>query len=186
LRQNQQGEKVAAKLRIPRLTKPVTAVTAGASALIVEAVERLSEILGEVDLSSPLFDFDFTDYYRREMGPNLVKQFFSFERLRPPEDLVWLKRRTSACERAYRKPDGGRRVNLDPGYWSDAKLVLASTKNYSHRIAIGRRIFAEVTLRYHQGRLQWFEWTYPDYRTPLALDFFEKVRRKYLKQISQI
>ena len=67
-------------------------------------------------------------------------------------------------------------MNIDPGYWSDAKLVLASTKNFSHRIYIGRRIFAEITLRYHKGELGFFDWTYPDYKNELALNFFAKVR----------
>lgn len=162
----------------------MAAVMAGEPGLITQAVEKLSEVLGAVDLESPVYDFDYSDYYREEMGTGLRKQFFSFALLRPPEYLVWLKRRTAACERTQRNPGGGRRVNIDPGYWADAKLVLASTKNYSHRIALGRRVFAEVTLRYHQGKLQPLDWTYPDYRTPLALEFFEKVRKTYLRQIA--
>ena len=172
------------KIRIPRLVKPFAAVMAGETALIEQAVEKLSKILGQVDLASQVYDFDFTDYYLKEMGIGLRKQFFGFEHLHPPEYLVRLKRRTAACERANRAPGGGRLVNIDPGYWSDAKLVLASTKNYSHRIALGRRVFGEVTLRCHKGQIGPLEWTYPDYRTPLALEFFEKVRRKYLEQIA--
>ena len=174
------------KIRIPRLVKPVAAIMACQEEHLIQAVGRLSEILGEIDLQSPVFAFDQSDYYRAEMGPTLLKQFFSFSVLRRPEELVRLKRRTAACERLHRSPQGGRLVNIDPGYWSDAKLVLASTKNYSHRICLGRRIFGEVTLRYHQGCLQPLEWTYPDYRSCLALDFFEKVRRTYLQQIAQI
>lgn len=152
--------------------------------LIPLATDRLSEILGDVDLESPDYVFDFSDYYRAEMGAPLFKQFFSFHPLQKPEFLTLLKRKTTACERMNRSPGGGRLVNLDPGYWSDAKLVLASTKNYSHRICIGRRIFAEITLRYHMGKLQPMEWTYPDYRTELALEFFGKVRKIYLQQIA--
>ena len=174
------------KVRIPRLCKPVAAVMAGETSLIRKAAEKLSDVLGESDLASPIFYFDYTNYYTDEMGPGLLKQFFSFRPLRPPEDLVWLKRRIAACERTHRAPGGGRQVNIDPGYWADAKLVLSSTKNYSHRIALGRRVFAEVTLRYHKGKLQGLDWTYPDYRTPLALEFFEKVRKTYLKQIEHI
>ena len=174
------------KIRIPRLVKPVAAIMTREREYLAQAAGRLSEILGETDLESPVFPFDQSEYYRAEMGPSLLKQFFSFGPLRRPEDLVRLKRRTAACERLHRAPQGGRLVNIDPGYWSDAKLVLASTKNYSHRICLGRRIFGEVTLRYHQGSLQPLEWTYPDYRSRLALDFFEKVRRTYLQQIAQI
>jgi hypothetical protein len=154
--------------------------------LIFQAVRRLEQELGEVDLSSEPFAFDCTDYYQAEMGPGLVKQFFSFSLLRPPEFLFRLKRRTAACERTHRSPLGGRLVNLDPGYWSDAKLVLASTKNYSHRIPLGRRVYAEVTLRVNRGRLEPLDWTYRDYRSPLALDFFSRVRSTYFDQLSKI
>jgi len=175
------------KIRIPRLVKPVAAVMSTGSELIEAAVASLCDELGPVDLTSPEYPFDFSDYYRAEMGDGLVKKFVSFERLRLPDFLVYLKRRTSACERLHgSNPGGGRRVNVDPGYWSDAKLVLASTKNYSHRIAIGRRIFAEVTLITRAGKLEPLDWTYPDYRSPLALEFFGHVRKIYLRQIANL
>jgi len=173
------------RLHIPRLVKPVAAVMARDETLVSKAVARLEEMLGPTDRQSELYRFDFTDYYREEMGPDLVKKFVSFARLTAPTALAPIKRRTSACERRYRNDLGGRLVNLDPGYWSDAKLVLASTKNYSHRICLGRRVFAELCLRYHRGRLQPFEWTYPDYRTKLALEFFSEVRKIYLKQLEE-
>jgi len=176
---------VSGSLRIPRLVKPVVAAMSADRELIPQATGRISEILGEVDLQSPAFVFDFSDYYRAEMGAPLFKQLFSFRRLQKPECLAGLKRKTAACERMHRSPGGGRLVNLDPGYWSDAKLVLASTKNYSHRISIGRRVFAEITLRYHKGELQPMEWTYPDYKTALAMEFFGKVRKIYLQQITR-
>ncbi|MCE5270505.1 DUF4416 family protein [bacterium] len=173
------------KIRIPRLVKPVAAVMSAEPELLDAAVANLTQELGPVDLSSPDYLFDFSDYYRREMGGPLVKRFVSFSRLSLPEFLAPLKRRTAACERLRgSRPGGGRRVNVDPGYWSDAKLVLASTKNYSHRIAIGRRVFAEVTLLVRAGRLESLDWTYPDYRTELALDFFGKVRKIYFKQLT--
>ena len=173
-------------MRIPRLVKPVVAVMSADRELIPLATGRMGEILGEVDLESAAYLFDFSDYYRSEMGEPLFKQFFSFRQLQEPEILTRLKRKTAACERMHRGPGGGRLVNLDPGYWSDAKLVLASTKNYSHRICIGRRIFAEITLRYHKGKLQPMEWTYPDYCTGLAMEFFGKVRQIYLQQIARL
>ncbi|MFC1537645.1 DUF4416 family protein [Gemmatimonadota bacterium] len=173
------------RLRIPRLIKPVAAVMAADRETISQALDWLSGELGPVDLTSESFTFDFTDYYASEMGSNLIKQFFSFERLYPPELLAGLKRRCAAYERArVNSVNEARTVNIDPGYWSDAKLVLASTKNFAHRIAIGRRVFAEITLRYYKGKLGGLEWTYPDYLSPLALEFFQKVRMLYLKQIT--
>ena len=73
-----------------------------------------------------------------------------------------------------------RPLNLDPGYVTDAKLVLASTKNHAHRIYLDSGIYAEVTL-YYQGR-QWkhWNWTYPDYRRSDYYEFFTSCREYYL------
>ncbi|MEA2062284.1 MAG: DUF4416 family protein, partial [Gemmatimonadota bacterium] len=160
------------------------AIMAADDELIERAAGWLSAEIGPIDLTSQSYAFDFTGYYEGEMGPGLIKRFFSFETLRPPEHLAPLKRRCVAYERAARSAEGRRVVNIDPGYWSDAKLVLASTKNFSHRIAVGRRVFAEVTLRRYKGKLQGLDWTYPDYLSPLALEFFENVRNLYLKQLA--
>ena len=175
---------MAVKSRIPRLVKPVAAVMAVSEVELDAALVRLEIELGTVDDLGEIYPFDFSSYYRAEMGDGLLKRFASFERLRMPDFLAPLKRRTAACERAGRDPGGGRKVNVDPGYWSDAKLVLASTKNYAHRIWIGRRVFAEVTLKLDRGRLTPLEWTYPDYKTPAALEFFSRVRRRYLQQLA--
>ena len=77
-----------------------------------------------------------------------------------------------------------RRVNLDPGYVDQAKLVLATTKDRQHRLYLGRGIYGEVTLRFTGGRFEPWEWTYPDYRTPEYRVFFETVRRRYRQQLA--
>lgn len=174
-----------AKNRISRLAKPVVAVMAQSVELIDEALGSLEGELGAIDLLGETYRFDHSRYYQAEMGDELLKRFASFSRLAESGFLVRLKRRTAACERIYRSDAGARRVNIDPGYWSDAKLVLASTKNYSHRICIGRRVFAEVTLRFSRGVLTPLEWTYPDYRTAEALKFFARVRRRYFQQLAE-
>ncbi len=177
---------MAKKNRIPRLVKPVVAVMARSDGLIGETLSALESELGEIDFLGEIYNFGHSRYYEAEMGDGLLKRFASFSNLRWPDFLAPLKRRTAACECKHRLPGGGRRVNVDPGYWSDAKLVLASTKNYSHRIWIGRRVFAEVTLRLDRGRLSPLEWTYPDYKSTAALEFFGKVRKRYLQQLSEI
>ncbi len=74
-----------------------------------------------------------------------------------------------------------RRVNLDPGYLIASKLVLATTKDFAHRIYLGQGIYGEVTLNYRRGQgWQPHPWTYADYRSPLALEFFALVRKEVL------
>jgi len=69
-----------------------------------------------------------------------------------------------------------RPLNLDPGYLTEAKLVLASTKDHAHRIYLGRGIYAEVTLHYQNGRWQSHDWTYPDFQRPDYHLFFSQCR----------
>lgn len=143
------------------------------------ALEMLTGAFGPVEFSSPEFVFDMTDYYVPEMGAVLFKQFFCFRDPLLPGDLPAVKLSTNAVELRLAGHDDGevrRRVNIDPGYVTLSKLVLASTKDYSHRVYIGRGVFAEVTLRYVRGEFLPIDTTYPDYRTPLALEFLTAAR----------
>ncbi len=144
-----------------------------------EVRRRLEERFGPVVLESPSYPFDFTGYYEGEMGKGLIKFIWAFQPPFPREALVEAKLFANALEEElgeYREGRLHRVVNLDPGYLTDAQLVLASTKDYSHRIYLGRGIHGEVTLIYRGGGFRPLEWTYPDYRTPLVLDFLEEVR----------
>ncbi|OGC96493.1 MAG: hypothetical protein A2W25_15005 [candidate division Zixibacteria bacterium RBG_16_53_22] len=143
----------------------------------------LIDAFGPIDSMSPTFDFTFTDYYLSEMGSNLKKRFYSFERLVSPDTLADIKHATIAIEAGFAGPDG-RTVNVDPGYLEESKLVLASTKNFSHRIYLRDNIWAEVTMRYMRGKFVTHDWTYPDYSQPLAIDFLCRVREIYRKQLA--
>ncbi|RIK77400.1 MAG: DUF4416 domain-containing protein [Planctomycetota bacterium] len=127
---------------------------------------------------SDAFDFTETDYYAAEMGPGLKKQLWAFD-LIDPARLPAVKRQTNEWEAEYaslgRHPEP-RPLNLDPGYITLAKLVLASTKDHAHRIYLSHGIYAEVTLAYRGGGWRPFGWTYPDYRRPDYQAFFTRCR----------
>jgi hypothetical protein len=150
---------------------------------------------GAVDLASAEMPFNWTDYYRDEMGEGLRRKFVSFERLIAPDEIIDVKHATNAMEKGVRSllpvgPEGcsaqkasdpffpKRPVNLDPGYLSLSKVVLATTKDYSHRLYLGRGIYAEVTLHFHKGKYEPWEWTYRDYRTSEYGAFFLDMRRR--------
>ncbi len=142
----------------------------------------LEGVLGRIDGKSPIFDFEFTEYYTDEMGSGLKKLFYSFERLVMPDSLADIKHSSIAIEFEYSK-DSRRTVNLDPGYLEESKLVLASTKNFSHRIYLRDNIWAEVTLSYANDNFTTHAWTYPDYASDLAFEFFRGVRKVYAGQL---
>ena len=147
-----------------------------------DIIEQLTGVLGRVESRSEIFDFDFTDYYQDEMGDHLRKVFLSFEGLIHPGRLPEIKRRTNEIEEAW-SVEGGRRVNLDPGYMTPAKLVVASAKDFAHRVFLGDGIYGDVQLRYAHHRFRAQEWTFPDYRTDSALAFFEKVRETVYREL---
>jgi hypothetical protein len=130
-------------------------------------------------LVSPAFEFQETDYYRPTMGPGLRKIFYAFPGPFDPADLMEVKLRTNAWEEEYARAAGHaepRPLNLDPGYIALGKLVLASTKDFAHRIYLRQGIYAEVTLLYRHRRWQDHPYTFPDYRRADYQQFFSQCR----------
>ena len=151
------------------------------------AHRQLAERFGRIDFASDLLPFDYTTYYAAEMGTDLKRQFVSFEKLILAEELASAKCFSNAVECEFAKGDTAPRpVNLDPGYISAAKLVLASTKDHAHRIYLQDGIYAEITLKFYHKTFQPWEWTYPDYRTPIYIDIFNNIRHTYMEQLKGI
>jgi len=150
--------------------------------LFTTGKERLEKEWGPVDLVSEMMDFYYTRYYEKEMGWPLYRQFISFANLIDPGNLANLKLFTNSLEDEL-AVEGKRRLNIDPGYLTPAKLVLATTKDRSHRIYLSGGIFAEVTLIRYRGSFMPLPWTYPDYRTEAYHQFFNKVRDICLEQM---
>jgi len=147
---------------------------------MVEAQAALAGAFGRIDLESDFLPFDFTEYYRAEMGDGLLRRFVSFEEPVDPGRLATVKLATGKIEARFARSDGGtvrRRVNLDPGYVTPAKLVLATTKDFAHRVYLGRGIYAEVTLQFRKDGIVAMPWTYPDFRSGAYAPFLLEVRR---------
>ncbi|MFC1729056.1 phosphoribosylformylglycinamidine cyclo-ligase [candidate division KSB1 bacterium] len=167
----------------PKDVKLVVAVTFQNSDQLQKIEEFLVRKFGPIETRTDISPFSYTDYYRDEMGENLLKIFFSFTRLFKRENLPRYKLLTNHFEQS--SAEGGRRtVNIDPGYISEANLVLASTKNFTHRIYIGEGIFGDCHLYFKHGEFRPMSWTYPDYKEPEALRFFAHVREVYYRQVS--
>jgi hypothetical protein len=146
------------------------------------ARDALSRIYGPADFESEFLPFDHTDYYAPEFGPDLKRQIVTFEALVDPGDLPAIKRQTNDLEWSLTGAER-RRVNIDPGYVSLGKMVLASTKNHAHRLYVGEGIYAEATLTYQQGRFRPWPWTYPDYASDSYCALFNEIRKRYKAQL---
>lgn len=171
------------EIRLPGRVKLITGLISRDPALFSSVRKPLERALAnKVDYESRILDFDKTDYYKEEMGGGLKRIFFGFKKLVKLDDIYRIKMRTNAIERRSAKY-GKRTLNIDPGYVDLAKLVLFSTKDYTHRICLRNGIYAEVTLHYKDGSFNAWPWTYPDYRSREYLDIFEDIRNIYKEQI---
>lgn len=138
---------------------------------------------GSIDFISQVIPFTYSEYYEKEMGRNLKREFISFKKLIPPQKIARIKNYTNAIEKKL-SIGPNRQVNIDPGYIDQAKLVLATTKDFNHRIYLERGIFAEVTLFYQDKTYKPWAWTYPDYKTVEYASIFNQIRQIYLKQVN--
>jgi hypothetical protein len=176
------------ELTNPNPVKLIVGILAANHQCLHAATEALTDKFGRADFVSEVWPFDKTDYYKDQTGQRILRQFVSIERLVKPGKLAKIKHITNKLEQklaaklALPLP---RPVNLDPGIIETSKLVLATTKNYSHRIYIGKKMYAEVTLLFDKGHWKPFDYTYADYRQQCYFDFFDKVRTRLAEQLKK-
>jgi hypothetical protein len=163
----------------PKPAKLVIGVFTRNKKIIEHLALELSGQFGQIDLVSSWLDFNYTNYYKAEMGSPLARRMFAFKRLIEQAALADIKIATNRIEQTY-STVGKRQVNVDPGYLLHERFVLASGKNFSHRIYIGLGIYADLTLIYQKGSFQKLPWTYPDYTDQAMICFLDQVRRKYI------
>lgn len=153
-----------------------------------DAEERLTALYGNVDTRSQPYLFEWTRYYEKSMGSPIHRYFLSFDNLIRPESIADIKAATNELESylALECSGASRPINLDPGYIEESKLVLASTKNFYHRVYVARGIYAEVTLHYDKkGVWRAFPWTFPDYAADRYHAYFMSLRDRYREQLQK-
>jgi len=170
--------------REPDPVKLIASIFTPKDDLIREVINELSLRYGPVDWESPPMFFDRTRYYEREMGWPLHRRFVSFEYLISPDDIVNVKLETNELESRYLQ-EGNRLVNIDPGYIGLERLVLATGKNYVHRVYLRKGIYADLTLIYKKGSFRSLDWTYKDYANPKMIEMFNNVRKRYTEQLKE-
>jgi hypothetical protein len=177
------------QLKEPKPVKLIFGILAAQSQALDTAREAIETQFGAIDFVSEIWPFNQTDYYKEQMGNAIVRQFISLTELIEPGRLADIKHSSNSIEQKLAKSlqlPFPRPVNLDPGIIEPSKLVLATTKNYSHRIYIGKKMYAEVTLIFDKGSWCSLPYTYPDYRQQCYFDFFSRIRAKLLEQLKSI
>jgi hypothetical protein len=147
--------------------------------LLYDVLDTLNKRFGAITSMTESYDFsEITKYYNKEMGSGIKKSIIVFGEI-DVSSLPSIKRYTISLEKKYSVKDL-RRINLDPGYVTITNVVLATTKNFTHRIYLNKGIFADLTLMFKKGKTVFFEWTYPDFRLKIVKDFFYAQRKKLL------
>ena len=142
-----------------------------------DALRGLVTLLGPVKRTSAPFPFDRTDYYEREMGAPLFRRFVVMERLAPRDALADAKLGAEDLEKELSE-NGMRTVNLDPGLLTEENFLLATGKNYSHRVYLRDGVFADLALEYRKGEYRPLPWTYPDLASDAIRSFLAEVREE--------
>jgi hypothetical protein len=149
--------------------------------------ELLAPIIGPAERRFGPWDFSRTDYYGAEMGTGLQRYWVSAAGLGDACDLARIKRQCMELEDRFRRPPdegAGRTVNIDPGYLTAAKFVLATHKNFSHRLAVGQGVFAELTLCFSRTGMVYHHWTYPDFRSGAYNEALLTIRADFMEIVS--
>jgi hypothetical protein len=167
--------------------KLICGIIAGEESFFQIAEARLSRLFGLVDAESLFFPFDVTDYYEKQMGMNLKRKFISFKKLMRPEKLSRIKLVTNRLEDDIRDELGTphRIVNIDPGYVIPSALIMATAKNFAHRIPLQHGIYAHLEFLFGRNEVRPLAWTYPDFMSEGYQNFFLEVRRIYLSQVKK-
>jgi hypothetical protein len=126
------------------------------------AISELKKGFGDIDDTSQEYAFDFTPSYLKEFGPNLKKRFVVFKRPIERTELPSIKLATCKLEQELGR-DGRRTVNIDPGYITPINVIVASTKDFPHRVYLDRGIFADLQLILKRDEAVSFGHTFPDY-----------------------
>ena len=169
------------KITTPQKVKLFIGIILKNESLSGPLTKQLCLEFGRIDFESNYLNFDYTDYYEKEIGVNLKRKFVSFENLIPPGKIAKIKNTTNKIESRFSE-NKNRRVNLDPGYLNDAKMILVTTKDYSHRLYLKNGIYAEVTLSFSKNSFRAHPWAYPDYQSKEYIELFNRMRRIFMRQ----
>jgi len=174
-------------MRTLGVIEPAMLIVAGFSRheqLLEQIIPRLEGCFGPIALTGPTIEFRNTAYYEATMGTGLLKRYWAFAEFPEPDQLAHVKRKTIELEQEIignQQYPEVRPLNLDPGFLSLGKFILATTKDQSHRIYLHGGIFAEVTLRFHDGEFEPRPWTYSDWQLPQVLEFLKQARQFYVQ-----
>ncbi len=147
-------------------------------------LRRLQEQHGPLALLSPPHDFPWSHYYRNEVGEHPIRRYVTTAILQPREELH-LRKLWSIQLEAELSENGKRTTNIDPGCLTLGHLFLASTKDHKQRVYMGQGIYIEPTCYFADKKWQRFPWSYPDFFSPVGVEWLSNSRALLQKMLSE-
>ncbi len=148
-----------------------------------KALSVLIDKFGELEEDTLEYDFDLTDYDEREMGTKLKKKVLVFKELVERTELPDIKLFTNKIEDDS-AVDENRKINLDPGYMTAHHLILATAKEMPWKIYLDKGIFGDLTYMFKKDQCVLLDKTFPDFRKKEVQEFFIKLRKKFMRDLS--
>jgi hypothetical protein len=153
--------------------------------LIIQILNEIEHHYGEFCWLTPFFSFTSTHYYEKEFGDNLIRIIVALYNLIAQDSLLETKKFAYQLEDKFSEK-GNRLVNIDSGMITAERLVLATGKNFTHRIYLGEGIYADLTLIFQKKSFRSLAWTFPDYASKEFISLFNNARNTYLRRIQNI
>ncbi len=168
----------------PDQAKLVISLLRNDKQILDEVLPVVEESFGALDMLSPWFDFQFTSYYEKEMGAPLFRRMAVYKDLIRQDQLAAAKVFTNTIEKRWQNKSR-RSLNIDPGYLLLSRFILATGKDFSHRIYLDQGIYGDLTLLYQGGGFKSLAWTYPDYAGEEMTGFLTQIRKKYVLDLQE-
>ncbi len=165
--------------------KLITAIMYASTDYLDNARVQLIEQYGPIDRESRTFIFDQSPYYEEQFEGRVKRLLVSFEHLVDPASLSDIKLETNWREKEMKEKEGVgiRVINLDPGILSASSLIMATAKDFAHRIPLQKGIYAHLELMFGKNDIRTLPWTYPDFKDSRYHSFLLETRRIYLAQL---
>ena len=140
--------------------------------VLKEALKYIERDIGTVFFKMKDYGFNFTDYYKEEFGSELKKTILVFDRKIKKDELVEIKVLCWQIESDFADENGKRAIDIDPGYFNEEEVVLASFRGKDFKEDLGDGVFAHKVLEFEDGNVKDFFHTFSDFKSKDVQDFF--------------
>jgi hypothetical protein len=149
-------------LKSPSPARRVLAVMWRPDFDIEKTLPMINQAFGDFASDTGPFEFSHSGYYEAEMGSGLCKRFIEIKGLQPRDSLADWKLKTTEFEHRF-EAEGKRPLNVDPMLVSMENVVIATSKNFPHRVYLREGVYGDLGLIRRKGGFEALPWSYADY-----------------------